>query len=122
MKKEKPPLEIKMLIICEIIYGLSVWGVAFYFWLLNPNFEFWQITIIFWSIVPYSLAYFIWIGEKRVWKVALIIAIILIPGSAGWCFLRNSWTGLVDIICNIPIIFLLTKPKVKDFLKGKIKD
>jgi len=119
MKKEKPPLEIKMLIICEIIYGLSVWGIAFYFRLLNPNFEFWQIAIIFWPIVPYCLTYFIWIGERRVWKLALIISIVLIPGSAGWCLLRNSWTGLVDIICNIPIILLLTRPKVKDFFERR---
>lgn len=116
--KEKP-LEIKILVVLEIIYGLAVWGVCAYYW---PPVEWWHFAVLFWSVVPYYLAYLIWIGKFWAWNVAMIIAILVIIGSAGWFLLLHGWTGLVDVFCNIPIVYFLTRPQVKVFFRGQVNE
>ena len=117
VKKEKPS-EIILLVILEIAYGLGVWGVVLYFW---PPIEWWQYAVMVWSILPFSFAYFIWARKRWVWNVALTTAVAVVIGSSVWYLLR-SWTGMVDVFFNLPIIYLLARPQVKAFMRSRVDE
>ena len=111
----KRPIGVKVLVALEIIYALAICTLFAGFRIVTgPPPEWWYNT--FWAapVWVFILARALWARKRWAWIVALIYAAITIIGGFVW-LLTRGWTGILDVVCNVPIIYVLTRPQMKAF-------
>lgn len=101
MRKEKL-LETKIPVILGIIYGVTVWGRS----LLLASYR--VVAACSYFLVHCSLLPYLSYMDRK--KMGLECSCdnsnCCYHRGAGWALLYRSWTGLVDVFCNIPHLSL----------------